>query len=310
MTIQRQALLSAAVFCFTLAIGQRAGAQDEESEPTETGAEENEAAQEQPQESEASESEPVETERAEPEAAAPPAAPAPAFARVWLGFAGSLDVLFMPSGRDLCKLTESGAPANDVGAYCTNPDGSDFPARTSHDQNDALERGGSAGEIDGGITTGNLRVLFAADYAASSNFLIGTRLGYVFGTYPGSAAGKGFPWIDRNLHAELRGTYIFGKDPLARVGFAPLAFVAAGAGEFDAQLTRYVTLEETDGRRDRRPVNIWIVRGPWFVAAGAGTRYQFSPRVAFTAALRMNVVLGSPSVLLTAGPDIGVLYGF
>ncbi len=304
MTTRRHALLAAAVFCFALAIGQRARAQDDESEPTETGADETEAAEE-PKESEAPEPEPAETERAEPEAAAPPAAPAPAFARVWLGLAGSLDVLFMPSGSDLCALTESGAPANDVGAYCTNPDGSDFPTRTSRDEADALIPG-SAGEIDGGLTTGNLRVLFAADYAPSANFLIGTRLGYVFGTYTGSAAGKGFPWIDRNLHAELRGTYIFGTAPLTRVGFAPLAFLAAGAGEFDAQLTRYVTLQGTG----RRPVDIWIVRGPWFVAAGAGTRYQFSPRVAFTAALRVNVVLGSPSVLLTAGPDIGVSYGF
>jgi hypothetical protein len=85
-----------------------------------------------------------------------------------------------------------------------------------------------------------------------------------------------------------------------------MVFLAGGASEFAAHVTRFVTVE---GRGDQ-PVNIWVVGGPWFLAAGAGIRYQFSARVAFNAALRLNTVFGGPSVLLTTGPDLGIAYGF
>jgi hypothetical protein len=317
MTCFRPALLAAAAFCLALSAVRSAGA-DDESETAEDEAAAEESGASEPGESEAGEgddaaggegAESAESEAApaaESEAAAPPEPPRPRYARLWIGLGGTLDVLVMPSGDDLCRLDNVTArPTNDIGAYCTNPDGSDFPTRTSRDENEALLPGES-GRMDGGLTTGNLRVLFLAEYAPAPMLLIGTRIGYVFGTYPGKSAGKGFPWVDRNLHAELRATYVFGRDPLARIGFAPIAFLAGGAGEFDARLTRYASLQVGG----RRPVDIWIVRGPWFVAAGAGVRYQFSPRVAFNAALRLNVVLGSPSALLTGGPDLGISYGF
>jgi hypothetical protein len=313
----RPALLAAAATCFALLSARPAAAQKDAPEAAEGEAESGEEGEESDGAADESEGEDAaeseSTEVAEPgpepesEPAAAPPAPRPRFARLWLGLGGTLDLLLMPAGDDLCKLEESGEPANDLDAYCTNPNGSDFPTRASHAENELLLRGES-GAMEGGLTTGNLRLLFLADYAPAPTLLIGTRIGYVFGTYPGKAAGKGFPWIDRNLHAELRATYVFGKDPLARIGFAPMAFVAGGAGEFDARLTRYATLGPEE-RPVRRPVDIWIIRGPWFAAAGGGVRYQFSPRVAFNAALRLNAVFGSP-MLFTAGPDLGISYGF
>ena len=55
--------------------------------------------------------------------------PAP-YARWWVGVAGAIDFLSLPAGNDLCSLTETTAPANASGYYCTNPDGSNFPSRT------------------------------------------------------------------------------------------------------------------------------------------------------------------------------------
>jgi hypothetical protein len=53
-----------------------------------------------------------------------------------------------------------------------------------------------------------------------------------------------------------------------------------------------------------------VVGGPWFAALGGGARYQFSPRIAFTAAMRVNAAFGVIGSLLTVGPELGVAYGF
>ncbi len=312
MTRPRQALFAAAIGFAALSQAPAASALDEESDSEESPAEESESAEDEDEASEPAKADPEANEPGESPAEARethdepvPAPKAPRWARVWLGVAGSIDLVPMPSGSDLCKLSPSGAPANTVGVYCTNPDGSDFPSRASPAQSTALVDG-AAGRLDGGFTDGNLRVLFAADYAPIPALLIGARIGYAFNGYSGNAVSNGNPWIHKNLHTELRLTYIFGSEPLTRVGFAPIAFLAGGASEFAAHVTRFVSLT---GSGDQ-PVDMWIVRGPWFVAAGAGVRYQFSPRVAFTAALRVNTVFGEPSVLLTTGPDLGVSYGF
>jgi hypothetical protein len=320
MTFGRLALLTAAATCFTLPMVRSAYAQDEESETAgeeeqeESGEsepdDESEAPEKQDQ-GEARESEPEEapTGDADNREGPPPAPPARPWRRFWLGLSGTLDVVPLPSGSDLCKLSENATPTNTLGVYCTNPDGSDFPSRTDRTQNDLLVPG-SSGELEGGLASGNLRVLLAADYAPLPTLLFGVRLGYTFNGYPGKAAGRGFPWIDPNLAAELRATYVFGREPLTQVGFAPMVFVSGGASEFAASVTRAVVLNRPGQLPVQQPVDIWMVRGPWFAAAGAGARYQFSARVAFHAALRTNIVFGDPSVLLTVGPDIGVSYGF
>jgi len=310
----RQTLIAAAMSFATL-LAPTAHAQDEESDTAGDSAEEDEASEDEASEdaaatdgrddTEESESESERAEKEPPPRDAPAPTPARGWARLWLGFAGTLDFVPMPSGTDLCKLSRTGAQLNNLGVYCTNPDGSDFPSRAGPAQNDALVSG-AAGRLDGGFTDGNLRVLFSADYAPLPSLLLGIRAGYAFNGYPGSAVDNGFPWIDEHLHAELRVTYLFGNEPMTRVGFAPMVFLAGGASEFAAHVTRFVTLT---GRGDQ-PVNIWVVAGPWFLAAGAGVRYQFSPRVAFNAALRLNTVFGGPSVLLTTGPDLGIAYGF
>jgi hypothetical protein len=317
MTVHRQARFAAAMGLAALLSMPAAHARDEEGDSRHSSSDESESAEDE-DEDEAKEPSETEDEAKEPgegedeakessESAVAdleeraPAPPARRWARLWLGVAGNLDLVPMPSGRDLCALSPSGAPINTVSVYCTNPDGSDFPTRA---QNEALIPG-SSGRLDGGFTDGNLRVLFAADYAPLPALLIGARVGYAFNGYTGSAADKGFPAIDKNLHAELRLTYVFGSEPLTRVGFAPIVFLAAGASEFAARVTRFVSI---DGRGDQ-PVDIWVVQGPWFAAAGAGARYQFSPRVAFTAAVRANTVFGDP-LLLVVGPDLGVAYGF
>lgn len=235
----------------------------------------------------------------------------PLYARWWIGVAGAIDVLSLPSGNDLCALNSRTAPINTLGYYCTNPDGSDFPSRTDATQNSALIAG-HAGEVRGGFHGGDLRALVAVDYALSASFLLGARVGYVLDTYPVSdAAVRERHAFASRLHAEARGTYVFGDAPLAREGFAPTLFVGAGVSEFDGHVASVVAMtQKASSLPIIQPVNIWLTGGPWFVAVGGGARYQFSPRAAFNVALRANAAFDGVGVLFTFGPEMAFQYGF
>ena len=133
------------------------------------------------------------------------------------------------------------------------------------------------------------------------------RAGYVMNTYKGTVAVQDGRAYGRPIHAELRATYLFGKEPLANVGFAPMMFIGGGLSEFDAHLASNVAIEGVAGTRR---VNVWVTDGPWFVTVGGGMRYQFSLRAALTAAVRLNASFRGNGVLPTAGPELGFQYGF
>jgi hypothetical protein len=229
------------------------------------------------------------------------------YARFWGGISAGLDVAFMPSGNDLCRLNPDGTIMNSVHAFCTDPAGRDFPVRGNQYQNDLMPEGG-AGSLDGGPVLGNFRLLLSLDYAVTPFLLVGARGGYVGNSYPGTAGLGGRAEVTRHLHGELRVTYLLGDAPLSRVGFAPLAFLAFGAGQYDGG--KASTIHYKPPITAAEDVIIWVVSGPWFASLGAGARYQFSARAAFTAAVRGNVSFGPLGSLLTMGPEIAFLYGF
>src|SRR5262249_50750779 len=154
-------------------------------------------------------------------------------------------------------------PANSSNFFCTNPDGSDFPTRSSPEQNSHLTDPNAAGHADGGLKLGNSRVMAAFDYALSASFLLGARLGYVFNAYTGQAAVSNGKAFGPKIHAEARATYLFGNQPLLHPGFAPMVFLGTGVSEFDAKVTSVVSLDNVAGQQ---PVNIWLTDGPFFVA--------------------------------------------
>ena len=233
------------------------------------------------------------------------------YARWWVGVAGAVDFLSLPAGSDVCTLNSGAAPANPSGYYCTNPNGSDFPSRTSAAQNSSLAPG-QAGQVSGGLHPGDLRALVAVDYALTPQVLIGGRLGYVLNAYPtGGAAVTDHHAFGPRIHVEARGTYVFGDAPLAHEGFAPTVFFSLGAAEFDGHVTSIVSMSQKSPNLPvSQPVNVWLTSGPLFVAVGGGARYQFSARAAFNAALRVNVAFGGVGTLFTFGPEIAFQYGF
>ncbi len=228
------------------------------------------------------------------------------YAAWWLGISGAVDFVSLPAASDVCKLLPTVKPANSAGYYCTTPYGDDYPSRTSGAQNAALVPGQS-GAVTGGVHPGDVRVMLAIDYAVSSSILVGVRIGGVGNAYSGSAAAKDGRAFASRVHIEARGTYLFGRDPLAQLGFAPMVFAATGASEFDGHTT---TLTLQQGITGPNPVNAWITSGPLFLAFGGGMRYQFSRRAAFTAAVRVNVAFGGVGVLPTYGPELAFQYGF
>jgi hypothetical protein len=225
------------------------------------------------------------------------------YVHFWIGVSGSLDVAFMPGGSDVCALS-MGTPVNDS-FYCTNPDGSDFPQRGKAPSITPVK--GQSGASSSGPTLGNVRVLVAFDYAVNTHFLTGARIGYVAESYPGAAASNDGHEISTPIHLELRETYLIGPEPLAHAGFAPYIFASAGYAKIDASQTSSAQLTGVTGPR---PVVVWAMGGPFFVAAGGGARYAFSPRIAFLAGLKAALPFGAAGILPTLSPEALIQYGF
>lgn len=210
----------------------------------------------------------------------------------------------MGAGTDVCKLDASAAAQS--GFYCTTPAGANFPSRAARAQNDALVAGKS-GSVGAGPVAGNPRVLLAVDLAVTANALLGARVGYVVDNNPGAAPANDGRAFKRPFHAEVRLTYLFGDGPLDRTGFAPLLSLGAGAGAFSASKTSEVTLTGIPGKT---PVDVWKTGGPWFAGIGAGVRYAFSPRAAFTSEIVLRGAFGGAGFYPTAAPELAVQYGF
>ena len=239
-----------------------------------------------------------------PEEAAEKPAPG-AYVHWWFGLSGALDFLSMPAGNNVCLLNQQAQPANSQGYYCTESRWLGLPgAQRRRRRAERPARQGRAGrQRGGGLQPGNVRIMFAFDYALSPSFLLGARFGYVANAYTGQAAVKDGHAFSADIDFEARATYLFGDRPLANVGFAPDGLPRRRRVEFDGHTTTIVTLVS------QQPANAWITDGPFFVDFGGGARYAFSPRAAFNLALRVNAAVGN-GFLATYGPEVGIQYGF
>ena len=206
--------------------------------------------------------------------------------------------MLIPRAPATCALlTQAAVPANGKGYYCT-ANGIDYPSRTDPTADENIILGKSDKCRRRASRPGNFRVMLSFDYAVTANILIGLRLGYVLNTYNGQAGkteGKAFA----PFHGELRGTYVIGKDALAKAGLAPYGMIAAGIAEFDANVQ--VTVLEKDLPQ---PVNAsaWNMAGPAFFSLGVGLRYAFTPRFAGMFGPRLNMAFGSNATLAVAQP--------
>jgi hypothetical protein len=254
--------------------------------------------------------------------------------KFWLGFAGAFDFVAIPGGSDVCLLNQApaGQPpvpptpvASSNGYYCT-VNGQDFPARNGdpNGQENADIAKGKSDKVTGGFAPGNLRLMISFDYAATSNLMVGLRLGGVVNTYNGQAAtneGKAFVPII----AEARGTYVIGKDAIDKAGLAPYLMLAAGVSQYSAEVGVTVISNVTSNPGPSPPLcpraqgvttscttnaQAWAVTGPGFASLGAGVRYGFTRSVALLFGPRFNLAFGANGTLVSLSPELGMQFGF
>ena len=235
------------------------------------------------------------------------------FKRIWVGAAGSFSMAFVPSSDDVCKLdkTNDYYPVNSAGYYCINDAGNDFPERPfvvgNNKENESIPSPQDQDKVKGGAAPAGVRLYGTFDYAINVNMFIGLRAGVVLGTYSGTAAkddGKRFGAAP--LHLELRATYVFGKDAIAKAGIAPYAFIGGGVSTWDSKVPVSVKIT---GQKDLKTVDGWYLGGPGFFGLGGGVRYAFSNRAALMGGLRVDFAFG-PAFTPAFGPELAVQFGF
>jgi hypothetical protein len=239
--------------------------------------------------------------------------------KIFVGIFGALDYTFVPSSEDVCKLRPDAFPLNENNYYCSRKEGDDYPYRPSGQgdtdprvpENGQLVSSSDKGsdKVSGGGALGNIRVMLSLDYAVTPNVLIGGRVGVVLNRYPADAAE-----IDGNrfalpIHVELRGTYVLGKDALAKPGFAPYFFGGAGISSWETRVPVSVVEAPPAQPRQAKDVDAWHIAGPAFIAVGGGGRFAITQKAAILGGLRANFAFGNafaPSV----GPELGAQIGF
>lgn len=233
--------------------------------------------------------------------------------RFWIGLAGALDISFVPSVEDACKLKSTATPINDQNYYCVDSGGHDYPSRdpTSAAQNNSIVTSADHGsdKVSGGGALGNVRLMLTLDYALNANIMLGARVGVVLINYPGDAAGQDGKRFSMPLHAEARFTYVVGKDAIWKKGFAPYFMVAAGIAPFENDIGVQTIEAPATGPAVKKAVDAWHIAGPAFFSIGGGGRYAVTPRFAFLFGLRGNVAFGNAFVP-SVGPEVGGQLGF
>ncbi len=234
------------------------------------------------------------------------------YKKLWIGVNASIEGTLVGSADDVCKLSQDKAalPLNSAGYYCIDSGGNDYPDRNDPQGtvNRAILSDGKTDKVSGGGTLGNVRLLVSVEYAFSANVLAGVRAGLIVLRYPGvAAANDGKASQLGPVHLEARGTYVIGKDALAKQGLSPYVMVAAGYGEFSGKVA--VSVRDTT-KPGTTQVDAWALGGPVFGALGGGIRYGLSPRAAFVGGLRVNLAFGNAGVTPSVGPEAGIHFGF
>jgi len=222
----------------------------------------------------------------------------------WFTFAPGIDVAFV-SSSDVCSRD-----FRETGSYLCfkSRDGSEYLG---------VPPAGRGGTLNGFAAIGTIRFLLGYDRAFSSNFLLGTRLGFAVGGSPKASSGASF----LPFHAEVRATLFFGKDPLAREGIRPYAFLGGGIAQIDAKVPGLKVeddcgLEKTalcaegdpEARKPLITVDAWKRMGAGFAGTGLGMVYAFSSNSGLFIEMKFSIFFGVPGFALS--PSLGYLQGF
>jgi hypothetical protein len=179
----------------------------------------------------------------------------------WVSLALQEDVLLLPGASNAC--------GGGTGYACFSVANGTYYSASPVPNADDL--------VNAGVKLATTRILAGFDRAVSQNFLLGVRLGYVFGggpTRPG--ANSFFP-----VHAEARVAYWFGSNPLARAGFRFYAVLAGGIGEVDGSqaIDVYASTQNAKEQQNSLAEAAWKKTGDGFIALGGGSLFAITPNM-------------------------------
>ena len=207
--------------------------------------------------------------------------------RSWLSVAFEEDALLLPSAANAC--------AGGTGYTCFNG-GSYYSG---------IPLAGADDQVTGGIALGTSRILVGYDRAIGDNFTAGTRLGYALGGGPQRPTASSF----LPIHVEVRGTYWFGDNPLARSGFRFFVLAAGGMAQLDASVpvTVYASTQAYTSQQSQS-YQAWKKTGLGFGAIGGGTLFAITPAIGV--ALEAKVMEMFPTTGTGLGAQIAYVEGF
>ncbi|HET9956996.1 MAG TPA: hypothetical protein VFQ61_21015, partial [Polyangiaceae bacterium] len=226
----------------------------------------------------------------------------------WVGLHVAQDIAFF-GGDKVCL--------GDAGFACYVTGENDLPYDTDYYQTKAV------GRVNSGAVPGTTRVLLSIDRLLMKNITFGARLGFAF--RGGPPAGKQMEWDpdgDPNtkdylvksdgtkflpVHAELRGTYWFGNNPLGRRGFRPYVHAGLGVGQVDAKVVVSVDDKDTVNSPVPLTADAWKKMGTMFATVGGGVVYALTPRLGIQG--NLNLMLMFPDSGLNVQPSLGMVFG-
>jgi hypothetical protein len=232
------------------------------------------------------------------------------YKKIWVGINVAQDFAFV-GGDNVCTAESQ---ANDNFA-CYYPNSTDVPYDPNHFGTKAV------GAIGTGSVAATTRFLLSVDYAFTANITAGARIGYAIRGGPpagrqvtytqtdtvASVVREGTPFLP--FHAEVRGTYWFGRNALARRGFRPYVAAGGGLAQVDAKVVVNTHEERTDGGQSGDfSADAWKKLGQGFVTLSGGVGYAFTPKTVAQLNLNAMYMLGASGLVLQ--PSLGLVLGF
>lgn len=231
----------------------------------------------------------------------------------WVSISIAPDVSIF-SGKDVCAVDVQERDH----FVCVRNDGSRYLGAPTP---------GIGNDVSAGLALSTIRIIAGYDRLFMDNILAGVRLGFAFRTSSDDDASF-LP-----VHAELRGTYMIGKNPFGSLGARPFVFAAAGLAQIDTPVDVEVLEDGVrcgaanpadqsspctqpgnpafDGSRVEpriQSLKAYKQAGQGFLSLGGGLQYAPLERVAISVGLRANITL--PVVTFVLTPELGATIGF
>jgi hypothetical protein len=231
--------------------------------------------------------------------------------KLWFGLHVAQDIAFV-GGERICMPDST---AQDFSCYLSGT--TDIPYDT------VFFKTTDVGNVPTGTVAATTRVLLSFDYAVTPNILAGVRLGYAFrGGPPANMVappdenppGVYNPTVPTNpgtkflpFHAELRGSYWFGKSGF-RPGFRPYVHLGGGLAQVDAKVVVNVDDKDTENSGGQTTADAWKKLGQGFITGGGGVGYFFTNKLGVQANFNVMYMLGASGIVLQ--PSLGMMMGF